>query len=64
MRSLLLVGASGFTIQEAATICGVPDGTIKSRVNRARHALSEFAVDDVAFAPLINSEAAPTFIGV
>jgi len=63
-EALLLVGASGFTIQEAANICGVAEGTIKSRVNRARNALSEFAADEVSFAPLINSQTAPTFIGV
>lgn len=33
---LLLVGASGFSYDEAAAICGVAVGTIKSRVNRAR----------------------------
>jgi RNA polymerase sigma-70 factor, ECF subfamily len=35
-ESLILVGASGFSYEEAAQICGCALGTIKSRVNRAR----------------------------
>ncbi|HEY8382862.1 MAG TPA: sigma-70 family RNA polymerase sigma factor [Microvirga sp.] len=47
-EALLLVGASGFSYEEAANICGVAVGTIKSRVNRARSRLSDvLAVDDV-----------------
>ena len=38
---LLLVGASGFSYEEAAEICGCALGTIKSRVNRARQRLQE-----------------------
>lgn len=38
---LLLVGASGFSYEEAAEMCGVAVGTIKSRTNRARHRLGE-----------------------
>ena len=33
---LTLVGASGLTYEEAAAICGVEVGTIKSRLSRAR----------------------------
>ncbi len=40
-EALLLVAASGFSYQEAATICGVAEGTIKSRVSRARAHLEE-----------------------
>lgn len=40
-EALLLVGASGFSYDEAAAICGTPIGTIKSRVNRARTLLAE-----------------------
>jgi RNA polymerase sigma-70 factor (ECF subfamily) len=40
-EALLLVGASGFSYEEAAEICGCAVGTIKSRVNRARHRLAE-----------------------
>ena len=38
---LALVGASGFSYEEAANICGCAVGTIKSRVNRARTRLAE-----------------------
>jgi len=40
-EAVLLVGAAGFSYEEAATICGVAVGTIKSRVNRARNRLAE-----------------------
>jgi RNA polymerase sigma-70 factor (ECF subfamily) len=40
-EALLLVGASGFSYDEAAAICGTPVGTIKSRTNRARAILAE-----------------------
>ena len=39
-EALLLVGAGGFSYEEAAEICGCAVGTIKSRVGRARSALS------------------------
>ena len=54
-EALLLVGAGGFSYEEAANICGCAVGTIKSRVGRARAALStmieegnipERAIDD------------------
>ncbi len=40
-EALLLVGAGGFSYEEAAAICGCAVGTIKSRVGRARATLSE-----------------------
>ncbi len=40
-EALILVGASGFTYEEAADMCGCAVGTIKSRANRARARLSE-----------------------
>jgi RNA polymerase sigma-70 factor (ECF subfamily) len=40
-EALILVGASGFSYEEAATICGCAVGTIKSRVNRARARLAD-----------------------
>jgi RNA polymerase sigma-70 factor (ECF subfamily) len=40
-EALLLVGASGFSYEEAAAICESAVGTIKSRVNRARTRLSK-----------------------
>ncbi len=39
-EALILVGASGFSYEDAASICGCAVGTIKSRVNRARSKLS------------------------
>ena len=49
-EALILVGASGFSYEEAAGICGCAVGTIKSRVNRARTRLAELmsieSVDD------------------
>ncbi|MCR2832733.1 sigma-70 family RNA polymerase sigma factor [Parerythrobacter lacustris] len=39
-EALLLVGAGGFSYEEAAEICGCAIGTIKSRVGRARAALT------------------------
>lgn len=38
-EALILVGAGGFAYEEAAEICGVAVGTIKSRVARARSAI-------------------------
>jgi len=40
-EALILVGASGFSYEEAAAICGCAVGTVKSRVNRARTKLAE-----------------------
>jgi RNA polymerase sigma-70 factor (ECF subfamily) len=40
-EALVLVGASGFSYEEAANICGCAVGTIKSRVNRARTHLAQ-----------------------
>ncbi len=40
-EALVLVGAAGFSYEEAAEICGTPLGTIKSRVARGRTALLE-----------------------
>ena len=39
-EALLLVGAQGMSYEEAAEICNVPLGTVKSRVNRARTRLA------------------------
>lgn len=40
-EALLLVGASGFSYEEAAEMCGCAIGTIKSRANRGRKKLAE-----------------------
>jgi RNA polymerase sigma-70 factor, ECF subfamily len=45
---LILVGASGFSYEEAAVICDCAVGTIKSRVHRARTRLMQLlAIDSV-----------------
>src|SRR5450755_2238714 len=47
-EALVLVGASGFSYEEAAHICECAVGTIKSRVNRARTRLAELmSIDGV-----------------
>jgi RNA polymerase sigma-70 factor, ECF subfamily len=38
---LIMVGASGMSYEEAAEVCNVAVGTIKSRVNRARKRLAD-----------------------
>jgi RNA polymerase sigma-70 factor (ECF subfamily) len=40
-EALVLVGAGGFSYEEAAGICGCAVGTVKSRVSRGRQALAE-----------------------
>jgi RNA polymerase sigma-70 factor, ECF subfamily len=40
-EALILVGAAGFSYEEAANVSGCAVGTIKSRVNRARVKLTE-----------------------
>jgi RNA polymerase sigma-70 factor, ECF subfamily len=47
-EALLLVGAQGFSYEDAANICGCAVGTIKSRVNRARKRLAELMFLDDA----------------
>ena len=67
-ESLILVGASGFSYEEAAQISGCAVGTIKSRVNRARHRLTEIlAIENTSdFGPdretrtVVNSDVTAT----
>ncbi|MDO5657295.1 MAG: RNA polymerase sigma factor [Paracoccus sp. (in: a-proteobacteria)] len=40
-EALILVGASGFSYEEAANMTGVAVGTVKSRANRGRKRLAE-----------------------
>ena len=40
-EALILVGASGFSYEEAASMTGVAVGTVKSRANRGRRRLAE-----------------------
>jgi RNA polymerase sigma-70 factor (ECF subfamily) len=45
-EAVILVGAQGLSHAEAAAICGVPVGTMKARVSRARKQLAQ-ALDPV-----------------
>jgi RNA polymerase sigma-70 factor, ECF subfamily len=56
-EALVLVGGSGFAYEEAAEICGVAVGTIKSRVSRARGKLAQ--VLDMNPPPELGSDASP-----
>ena len=40
-EALVLIGAGGFSYEEAASLCGCSVGTLKARVSRARKYLSE-----------------------
>ena len=68
-EALILVGAAGFSYDEAAETCGVATGTMKSRVNRARARLTELLqlgdddvleLTDAATNAVVNSAAMPT----
>ena len=65
-EALILVGATGFSYEEAAETCGVAVGTIKSRANRARKTLAvlmkleegeELEMTDPATMAVISSSA-------
>ena len=56
-EALVLVGGSGFAYEEAAEICGVAVGTIKSRVSRARGKLAQ--VLDMNPPPELGPDASP-----
>ena len=47
-QALMLVGASGLSYSEAASQCGCPAGTIKSRVHRARARLVDLLAIDIS----------------
>ena len=59
-EAIILVGASGFSYQEVAEICGVAIGTVKSRVSRARDKLAALlgaeAIDHLAGASMPSPE--------
>ena len=46
--AVILVGAAGVSLEEAASICACEIGTIKSRVHRARARLAELMSEDPA----------------
>ncbi|WP_291296536.1 sigma-70 family RNA polymerase sigma factor [Elioraea sp.] len=45
-EAVILVGAHGLSHAEAASICGVAEGTMKARVSRARARLADLARAD------------------
>lgn len=47
-EALILVGAQEMTYEEAAAVCGVPVGTVKARVSRARSHLGRQLSSDEA----------------
>ncbi|MCU0954367.1 MAG: sigma-70 family RNA polymerase sigma factor [Hyphomicrobium sp.] len=48
-EALVLIGAEGFSYEEAALMCGCAVGTMKSRVNRARVKLARImGIEDTA----------------
>jgi RNA polymerase sigma-70 factor (ECF subfamily) len=47
-EALILVGAEGLSYEDAAQVCGVAVGTIKSRAFRAREGLARLLAVDVA----------------
>jgi RNA polymerase sigma-70 factor (ECF subfamily) len=49
-EALVLVGAQGMSYAEAATICNVPEGTMKARVSRGRVQLAQ-KMGRIAMAP-------------
>ncbi len=67
-EALALVGASGYSYEEAAETCGVAVGTIKSRLNRGRKALVEMLhmsneqsveLTDTVTMSIVNTQAFP-----
>ncbi len=51
-EALILIGAAGFSYDEAAEIAGCSSGTVKSRVNRARNKLSQMLAAEPGQSPL------------
>ncbi len=67
-EALILVGAEGFSYEEAAEMCGCAVGTVKSRANRARRRLAELMgleddedldMTDAATAAVLSSAVSP-----
>lgn len=56
-EALLLVGALGFSCEDAAEMCDCAVGTIKSRVNRGRRRLAEMLKLDAADSPELTDSA-------
>ena len=62
-EALILVGAGGFSYQDAAAICGCAVGTMKSRVSRARHAITVRMSDGVPL-PELREDAGSAYQGI
>ena len=62
-EALILVGASGFSYEEAGNMCGVATGTMKSRVNRARAKLTELLALDEREALELTDSATMAVVG-
>lgn len=58
-EALILVGAGGFSYEDAAAICGCAVGTVKSRVARARKALIAILEGDESLPSAQGSEGDP-----
>lgn len=54
-EAIILVGASGFSYEEAASVMGCAVGTVKSRLSRARARLTELMGDE----PIGSDPASP-----
>ena len=55
-EALLLVGASGFSVEEAAEMCGCAPGTIKSRASRGRKKLANLLKLDEGELPMMTDQ--------
>lgn len=53
-EALLLVGVSGFSVEEAAEMCGCAPGTIKSRASRGRKQLAALLKLDDGELPMLT----------
>lgn len=56
-EALMLVGAMGFSVEEAAETCGCAPGTIKSRAARGRRALADLLGLEPGEGPTATDEA-------
>ncbi|MBI1649240.1 RNA polymerase subunit sigma [Hyphomicrobium sulfonivorans] len=56
-EALILVGAEGFSYEDAAAVAGCAVGTVKSRVNRARTRLNELMSQTPAASDKANQSA-------
>ena len=62
-EALILVGASGLSYEEAAKVCDCPQGTVKSRVSRARRELLQTLEDGLLADRRRDSPAMAGYVG-